>query len=95
MLDRIRSRGGSPSRLASLLAVLALVVMASPAWAEEPLTQQLTRWLDEPGVRVVAVEVYSDYCEPCKAAAPRWERLRQRYADRGLKLVVINVDPYE
>ncbi len=56
---------------------------------------QLARWLDEPGVRVVVVEVYSDYCEPCKAAAPRWEALRKRYADDGLKLVALNVDGYE
>ena len=55
----------------------------------------LERWLDEPDVKLVAVEVYSDYCEPCKAAAPRWEALRKRYKDDGLKLVVINVDDYD
>ena len=68
------------------------MLVSSPARAAR---FDLERWLDEPDVKLVAVEVYSDYCEPCKAAAPRWEALRKRYQDDGLKLVVINVDDYD
>jgi len=77
------------------LAMSVSILEPYSAGASSPLGTQLGRWLDEPGVRVVVVELYSDYCEPCKAAAPRWEALRQRYASHGLKLVAINVDEYE
>jgi len=72
--------------------VLALLALAGSAHAAR---FDLARWLDKPDVKLVAVEVYSDYCEPCKAAAPRWEKLRKRYKDDGLMLVVVNVDDYD
>ena len=50
----------------------------------------LDQWLDEPDVKLVAVEFYADWCEPYKEAAPRWEKLRRKYADHGLKLAVVN-----
>ncbi|MEC9073144.1 MAG: TlpA disulfide reductase family protein, partial [Myxococcota bacterium] len=70
-----------------VFAVLALLAWSSPTQAQSfPLDQ----WLDEPDVKLVAVEFYADWCEPCKEAAPRWEKLRQTYANQGLKLVVVN-----
>ena len=80
-----------PTILFTLLACLA-ALLCSPAHSAR---LDIERWLDEPDVKLVAVEVYSDYCEPCKEAAPRWEALRKRYKEEGLKLVVINVDDYD
>ena len=51
----------------------------------------LQGWLDEPDVKLVVVEFYADWCEPCRKAAPKWEKLRKRYASQGLKLVVVNL----
>jgi thiol-disulfide isomerase/thioredoxin len=77
-----------------LLAFLALIAPSATA-ASKSFGERLSEWLNEPGVRVVVVEFYSDYCEPCKEAAPAWERLRKRYDKAGLRLVVINIDDVE
>ncbi len=42
-------------------------------------------------VRLVVVELYATWCEPCKKDMPRWEKLRQRYHGEGVRLVAINV----
>ncbi len=74
--------------LRSLLALLVCLVIGSPARAEG---WALEEWLAEPDVKLVAVEFYADWCEPCKKSAPKWEALRQKYAPQGLKLVVVNL----
>ncbi|HIA01655.1 MAG TPA: redoxin domain-containing protein, partial [Myxococcales bacterium] len=82
-------------RVSLIVLTFCATVVPIRAEAKDSFVQRLERWLDEPGTRAVAVEFYSDYCEPCKKAVPQWEALRQRYASKGLKLVVINVDDYE
>ena len=74
--------------LKKLLYLLAVLGIATPASANE---FDLQRWLDAPGVKLVAVEFYADWCVPCKQAAPKWEALRQKYADQGLVLVVVDM----
>ncbi len=69
------------------LVALGILSLANPARGDLPLEQ----WLDEPDVKLVAVEFYADWCGACKKAAPRWEALRRKYASQGLKLVVVNV----
>ena len=64
--------------------------MLSSATPVSAQSFSLDGWLDEPEVKLVAVEFYADWCEPCLEAVPRWEALRKRYADKGLKLVVVN-----
>jgi formylglycine-generating enzyme required for sulfatase activity/thiol-disulfide isomerase/thioredoxin len=71
-----------------LLALLSLSLVSSPARAQG---WALEEWLAEPDVKLVAVEFYADWCEPCKKSAPKWEALRKKYAPQGLKLVVVNL----
>ena len=71
-----------------LIVTLALLGLTLPAQASE---LPLEEWLDEPDVKLVAVEFYADWCEPCKKAAPKWEAFRKKYAPLGLKLVVVNL----
>lgn len=74
--------------LRRVLVALALLMISDSARAAE---LDLQRWLDEPDVKLVVVEFYADWCEPCREAAPKWEALRQKYAPQGLKLVVVNL----
>ena len=47
--------------------------------------------LRKPGVKLVAVDFYATWCEPCKAAIPKWKKLQEKYGDKGLKLIVVSV----
>ena len=49
----------------------------------------LRGWLDRPGVKLLAVEFYATWCEPCMKAVPRWKELHERYRRQGLRLVVV------
>ena len=52
------------------------------------------KWLNRPGVRLLAVEFYATWCKPCMEAVPRWKKLHEKYRDKGLRLVVVAVqDP--
>ena len=47
--------------------------------------------LEQPGVRLVAVEFWAEWCQPCKKAVPLWRRLHESYYDRGLRLIVVTI----
>ncbi len=77
---------------AAVLFPLALVVPSSEARAGEDL--DVAKVLARPGVRLVAVEFYATWCEPCMKAMPRWKALKEKYAKQGLRVVVVNtLDP--
>ncbi len=51
-------------------------------------------WLDRPGTRLLAVEFYATWCEPCMKAVPRWKALHEKYRAQGLRLLVVStLDP--
>jgi thiol-disulfide isomerase/thioredoxin len=78
--------------VAVLLVVLALVAPSNEARANEDL--DVAKVLARPGVRLVAVEFYASWCEPCMKAMPRWKALKEKYAKQGLRVVVVNtLDP--
>ena len=79
----------SPTRLfVSTLLLAATVASARPADAA-PGSLDMSQWLNRSGVRMVAVEFYATWCKPCMAAVPRWKALHEKYADRGLRLIVV------
>ena len=47
--------------------------------------------LKKPGVKLVAVDFYATWCEPCNAAIPKWKKLQEKYGDKGFKLIVVSV----
>ena len=47
--------------------------------------------LRKPGVKLVAVDFYATWCEPCNAAIPKWKKLQEKYGDKGFKLIVVSV----
>ena len=77
---------------AAVLFALALVVPSNEAHASEDLDVKSV--LARPGVRLVAVEFYATWCEPCMKAMPRWKALKEKYYRQGLRVVVVNtLDP--
>jgi YD repeat-containing protein len=65
-----------------------LVALLAPATARAS-GLDVERWLDRPGVRLVAVEFYATWCKPCMAAVPKWKALHEKFRDRGLRLIVV------
>lgn len=47
--------------------------------------------LREPGVKLLAVDFYATWCEPCNKAIPQWKKLQEKYGSNGFKLIVISV----
>ena len=74
---------------AFLLATLALPAVFMPSLAHADDTLDVQSWLNRPGVRLLAVEFYATWCKPCMKAVPRWKALHEKYADEGLRLVVV------
>lgn len=42
--------------------------------------------------RIVYVDFWASWCAPCRRSFPWMNELQQRYGDRGLTIVAINVD---
>ena len=42
--------------------------------------------------KVVLVDFWASWCEPCKQSFPVMEQLHKRYSDRGLVIIAVNVD---
>jgi len=42
--------------------------------------------------KVVILDFWASWCEPCREAMPALDRLARRYGDRGLVVVGVNVD---
>jgi len=43
------------------------------------------------GVQILAVDFFWDGCEPCKKALPKWAALHEKYKDKGLRVVIVDV----
>jgi formylglycine-generating enzyme len=67
--------------------VCCLLPGLATAWDNLDIPAELRR----PGVRLVVVEFYADWCQPCKKAVPLWNDLHEEYKDRGLRLLVVSV----
>lgn len=43
--------------------------------------------------KVVLLNIWATYCEPCKKEMPSLEGLHKAYGDSGLKIVAVEIDP--
>ena len=73
-----------------LFFLLLLVFGTLSAW-DEFNQYSIADELRKPGVKLVAVDFYATWCEPCNAAIPKWKKLQEKYGDKGFKLIVVSV----
>lgn len=68
------------------LALFACALFATVAHADDAL--QLDRFRG----KVVLVDFWASWCEPCRHSFPWLNAMQAKYADRGLVIVAVNVD---
>jgi YD repeat-containing protein len=69
--------------------LLTLFAAGAPSDAGASRGLDVARWLERPGVRLVAVEFYATWCKPCMEAVPRWKALYAKYRSEGLRILVV------
>ena len=77
--------------LAPMPALAVDVGAAAPAFAL-PDAKGATIALDKLRGQVVYVDFWASWCTPCKRSFPWMNELQQRWGDKGLAVVAINVD---
>jgi cytochrome c biogenesis protein CcmG, thiol:disulfide interchange protein DsbE len=87
------------SRLAAFALLIACPLTAWAVVAGEvapgfalPTASGETVALEKLRGRVVYVDFWASWCGPCKRSFPWMNDLQQRYGDKGLSVVAINVD---
>jgi thiol-disulfide isomerase/thioredoxin len=84
-----------------VVVLLAIVAVPAALAAEESRffelydiqgkLYSLERIAKEDGVRLIAVDFFWDGCQPCKKALPKWAGLHEKYKDKGLRIVIVDV----
>ena len=77
-------------KIVIFLLLFLLVLGTLSAW-DEFNQYSIADELKKPGVKLVAVDFYATWCEPCNAAIPKWKKLQEKYGDKGFKLIVVSV----
>jgi thiol-disulfide isomerase/thioredoxin len=73
-------------RLLFSLALACLTLTAVAADSGEPLDLERLRG------KVVVVDFWASWCEPCRHSFPWLNEMQVKYADRGLVIIGVNVD---
>lgn len=74
-------------RRAALGILLALLVLLPTHAADAPLLD-LAKYRG----RVVVVDFWASWCVPCRRSIPWLNTMQEKYADRGLVVIGVNVD---
>src|SRR5689334_7414232 len=96
-ISSMQSKWSTPSRFAFALALLlgGAALAATPKEGEPfPDLAQFGLEGSLPDLRgkIVLVDFFASWCDPCKESFPAMEELKQKYGDKGLVIVAVNVD---
>lgn len=85
-MQRPRIRTVACRRLLLPLALACLALTAVAADSGDPLDLERLRG------KVVVVDFWASWCEPCRHSFPWLNEMQAKYADRGLVIIGVNVD---
>ena len=85
----MRTVGFGP--VAGVVVAIALLSAMAVSAQEVHAGIDLEQMLAQPGVKLVAVEFWADWCKPCVKALPKWKKLHRKYRDRGFRLIMVAV----
>ena len=72
--------------IAGLSVATLLIMLSGVAGAAENLQ------LDEYEGKVVMLDFWASWCVPCRRSFPWMNEMQQKYADRGLVVIAVNLD---
>ena len=72
------------------ISIFALVAIIGECHAQDEL--DIKAQLSLPGVKLVVVEFFATWCEPCMEAVPKWKALHKKYAAQGLRFIVVSAE---
>ena len=65
---------------------------AAPNFKAKDLASGATRTIDDYRGKVVLLNVWATWCEPCKVEMPSMEELYRTYGPRGVHIVAVSID---
>ncbi len=87
-------------RATKLVSALALVIVSASCAKHPPVTTGSGGWSRDNSQRakladykgkVVVLDFYATWCEPCRAETPHLVNLQRQYGDKGLQVIGLNV----
>ena len=85
-MQRPRSRAAAIRRLLSAFILACFMLTAHAADSADTLDLARLRG------KVVLVDFWASWCEPCRQSFPWLNAMQAKYADRGLVVIGVNVD---
>jgi peroxiredoxin len=82
----------SQARVDSAGSGVALSASRPPDFELETIDGDTVRLSDHLGKRVVLIDFWATFCDPCLAAMPHLDRLYQRYKEQGFVVLGVSID---
>lgn len=70
-------------------------IKLSAADLDRPVLQGKPARTGDPGVRLIALDFWASWCEPCKESLPFYSKIQKKYEARGLRFIAVNADENE
>lgn len=70
-------------------------IKLSVADLDRPVLQGTPAKPGDKGVRLIALDFWASWCEPCKESLPYYSKIQKKYEARGLRFIAVNADENE